>query len=299
MLKRTELNEKIAEEIEEEEKKKRNRKILKVLGWIFIPLFILFSIGYLLLRYIGNMGIVVREYPFYSNKLTDDLHGIKIIHFSDIHYNEYSSKDTITKLVNMINHTHPDIVIFTGDLVDSEYSISLEEKEFFITEFSNIEYTIGKYSIKGEEDGEIFHEIMTNSNFEILDNSVKKIYCNHSYFQLIGVNDENFLYSSLKKGIDTSIFTLVITHMPDNADDIVSNFSPDMILAGHSHNGQVRLPFIGPMMKKIGSKKYIDSYYTIENTHLLISGGIGNTKYHMRLFNHPSINFIRLKKEDN
>ena len=83
--------------------------------------------------------------------------------------------------------------------------------------------------------------------------------------------------------------------MPDNSDYIIESFNPNLILAGHSHNGQVRLPFIGPLMKRIGSKKYIDSYYEINDTKLLISGGIGNTKYNMRLFNHPSINFIRLR----
>ena len=68
-----------------------------------------------------------------------------------------------------------------------------------------------------------------------------------------------------------------------------------MIIAGHSHNGQIILPLIGPLMKKEGAKKYVSSYYKINNTNLYISGGIGNSKYQFRLLNHPSINFYRLR----
>ena len=68
-----------------------------------------------------------------------------------------------------------------------------------------------------------------------------------------------------------------------------------MILAGHSLNGQIVLPLIGPLIKKDGAKKYISSYYEINNTLLYVSGGIGNSNYEFRLLNHPSINFFRIR----
>ena len=293
MIKRTEINENLSNQIEIEEKRKRNKKILKILSLIFIPLFIVFSISYIFLRYIGNIGIIVREYPIYSTKINDNFNGIKIIQFSDIHYNQYTSKNKITKLINMINNTNPDIVIFTGDLIDINYEINLTEKEFLIKEFNKINSTLGKFAILGEEDKDEFIEIFSNSNFEILTNTIKNIYNKNSNIQLISIDDNYQEYSKLK--IDNNLFTIAITHKPDNTDKIIEYFSPDIILAGHSHNGQVNLPFIGPLMKRIGSKKYIESYYKINKTELFISGGIGNTKYNMRLFNHPSINFFRLK----
>lgn len=295
MIKRTEINKDISNQIETEERRKRNKKILKILSLIFIPLFIIFSISYILLRYVGNIGIIVREYPIYSEKIDDNFNGIKIVQFSDIHYNHYTSNEKITKLINMINNTNPDIVIFTGDLIDANYEINLTEKEFLIKEFNKINSTLGKYALLGEEDKDEFKEIFSNSNFEILTNTVKTIHNKKSSIQLISVDDNYQTYSNLS--INNNLFTIAITHKPDNADKIVEYFSPNIILAGHSHNGQVNLPIIGPLMKKIGSKKYIKSYYKINETELFISGGIGNTKYNMRLFTHPSINFFRLKSK--
>lgn len=297
MATREELNEKISREIEEEERKRKNKKILKILSFIFIPLFILFSISYVSLRYIGNIGIVVKEYPFYNIKITDDFHGVKVVQFSDVHFGEFTEKGKIDELIKLINNTNPDIVVFTGDLVDVNYAVNLTDQEYLISSFKKINASLGKYAIKGEEDSDSFDTIFNNSGFEILNNEVRKIYINDSYINLIAVDNNYGVYPTLLNNYDGSKFSIAITHFSDNSDNIVNTFAPDIILAGNSHNGQVRIPFIGPMMKRIGSKKYIDSYYKINDTELYISSGIGNTKYNMRLFNHPSINFFRLKKE--
>lgn len=297
MATREELNEKISREIEEEERKRKNKKILKILSFIFIPLFILFSISYVSLRYIGNIGIVVKEYPFYNMKITDDFHGVKVVQFSDVHFGEFTEKGKIDELIKLINNTNPDIVVFTGDLVDVNYAVNLTDQEYLISSFKKINASLGKYAIKGEEDSDSFDTIFNNSGFEILNNEVRKIYINDSYINLIAVDNNYGVYPTLLNNYDGSKFSIAITHFSDNSDNIVNTFAPDIILAGNSHNGQVRIPFIGPMMKRIGSKKYIDSCYKINDTELYISSGIGNTKYNMRLFNHPSINFFRLKKE--
>lgn len=297
MATREELNEKISREIEEEERRRKNKKILKILSFIFIPLFILFSISYVSLRYIGNIGIVVKEYPFYNIKITDDFHGVKVVQFSDVHFGEFTEKGKIDELIKLINNTNPDIVVFTGDLVDVNYAVNLTDQEYLISSFKKINASLGKYAIKGEEDSDSFDTIFNNSGFEILNNEVRKIYINDSYINLIAVDNNYGVYPTLLNNYDGSKFSIAITHFSDNSDNIVNTFAPDIILAGNSHNGQVRIPFIGPMMKRIGSKKYIDSYYKINDTELYISSGIGNTKYNMRLFNHPSINFFRLKKE--
>lgn len=291
---RVELNEELAKELDDEERREKNKKVLKILSFIFIPLFVIFTVSYVSLRYIGNIGIIVREYPIYSNILPSSFDGIKIVQFSDIHYNQYSNLEIIDNTVSLINRTNPDIVIFTGDLIDNDYEITMEEKEYIISKFMEIDVSIGKYSIKGEEDSENFDYIFSNSKFEIIDNSVKNIYKDESYIQLFALDNNYANYQSLKEKKE-DVFSIVITHMPDNSDNIVELFNPNLILAGHSHNGQIRLPFIGGVMKKENAKIYIDSYYKIKETELFISSGLGNSKYNFRLFNHPSINFIRLK----
>lgn len=287
---RIEKNEEIIETLEKEERIRKSKKVFKVLLWIFIPLFILFAISYTLLRYVGNMGIVVREYAVYNENLPDSFNGVKVIHFGDIHYNKYSSINDIKKLVTMINDINPDIVIFTGDLIDKSYNIHNDTKEIIMHEFNNIHSTIGKYAIKGEEDSDNFKDIFDNSNFKILDNQIEKIYYKDGTINIIAV-DKNYS----KELINDSNYAIAIIHEPDLSDQIVRDFNPNLILAGHSHNGQIILPLIGPTMKKEGAKKYISSYYKIDSTDLYITGGLGNSKNNFRLFNHPSINFYRLR----
>jgi len=295
MTSRVEKNEEIVKELDKEVQTERNKKILKIFSIIFIPLFVIFTVSYICLRYIGNIGLIVKEYPVYSDTLPLDFNGTKVVQFSCLHYNQDTSKEKIKRLIENINKTNPDIVVFTGDLIDKNYDISMEEKEYLIEELNKINALLGKYSIKGDEDSNIYEEILKNSGFILLDNTIKNIYTDYSIIQLIAVNNSN--YENLISSRDQNSFAIALTHFPDNADMIINNFNPDIVLAAHSHNGQVRIPFVGAIIKKEGSKKYFDSYYEINNTKLFITGGIGNSKYNFRLFNHPSINFIRLKSK--
>ena len=289
---RTEKNSDIADEILEEERKLRNKKIFKILMWIFIPLFIIFTVSYTCLRYIGNIGIVVREYPVYSDDINEELNGLKIVQFSDIHYGKNSSIKDIKKLVNLINEINPDIVIFTGDLIDEEYIISNDDKESIMSEFNRITSNIGKFAIRGEEDFDDFKDIFDNSNFTILENKIEKIYIGKSTINLIAVDDA---YSKEELTLSDANYSIGVIHKPDLADQVIDDYEPNMIIAGHSHNGQVILPLIGPVIKKEGAKKYISSHYDIDGIPLYISGGLGNSYYPFRLLNHPSINLYRLR----
>ena len=290
---RSEKNLDIAKEIEKEERNEKIKKITKKTLWIVIPTIIVFIVIFIILRFIGNIGINVREYAVYKDNLPSEFEGFKIVQFSDIHYNNSSSISTIKKLVNIINKTKPDIVIFTGDLIDSDYQIDDPTLETIMNEFNNINATIGKYAIKGEEDKDLFNKVFDNSNFKILENTVEKIYLGNSSIDLLTV-DETYTKDMIK-GYNEESFTISIIHKPDLTDRIMNDFKTELIFAGHSHNGQIVLPLIGALMRKEGAKKYPSSHYTIKNTDLYVSGGLGNSKYNFRLFNHPSINFYRLR----
>lgn len=292
MTKRVEKNKEIIQEIEDEKIKTRNKKIVKVLLWIFIPLFSLLISFFILIRYVGNIGIVIREYPIESKYISKDLDGLKIIHFSCIHYNNYTSNKKISKLVEMINNTNPDIIIFTGDLIDKNYKLQKSEKEFLIAELNKLNSTIGKYAIKGEDKDNVI-EIYDSSNFKLLNNTNEELYINKSIINLTAV-EKNYNLEGIKINKDAD-YSITLTHYPDQTDDILNNINTDLILSGHSHNGQINLPFIGRIIKKEGSKKYFEPFYSFNNTDLYISGGLGNNGLPLRLFNHPNINFYRLR----
>ena len=262
---RSEKNYDIAKELEKEDKEIKRKKIIKKILLIGIPIILFISFNYFLIRVIGNMGLNVREYAVYRSNIPSDFDGIKIVQFGDIHYTKSSSINTIKKLVKMINKTNPDIVIFTGDLIDSYYEIDNDTLEEIMSEFNSINSKIGKYAIRGEEDHEYFNMVFNNSNFKILENTVEKIYLGNSSIDLITV-DEKYNKEDIK-GYNEEIFTIALIHEPDITDRLLIDFNTSLILAGHSHNGQVVLPFVGGILRKEGAKKYYKSHYLINNTY--------------------------------
>lgn len=273
------------------------KKVKLKLKWKIIFSIILAIILLLLyMRFIGNSGLSVREYKVKNSNLSS-FYGLKIVHFSDLHYGMSVNDKKITYLVETINKTKPDIVIFTGDLVDRHTKITDEVSKILIKNLSNIESTYGKYYVKGNHDKEnkSYDSIMTNSNFKSLtDYDVIYSKDNKSLF-IGGVNVDESLNNKTTEALnlnnyDYKIFAL---HYPDKVDEVIK-YNFDLIVAGHSHNGQVRLPIIGPIITPEKAKKYYEPYYKIDNTKLYISGGIGNSVLNFRLFDKPSFNLYRL-----
>ena len=104
--------------------------------------------------------------------------------------------------------------------------------------------------------------------------------------------DENILNN--EEDITPS-FTIGLLHKPDEFEKL-KNYDIDVIFAGHSLGGQLRLPFWGATLKKDGASIYTNDYYNENNTRLYVSFGIGTNPPHIRTFNKPSINVYRLKK---
>ena len=294
---RIEKNQSITKRLLKEKNKEKAKKLIKIFLYIFVPIFTILLIIYFFIRVVGNMGLVVREYDVYKENLPKDFEGVKIVQFSDLHFNNNSSINTVKKMKELINKANPDIVIFTGDLIDHFYSIDSDTLELLMSELNGINAKYGKYAIKGEEDSENFNIVFNNSNFKILDNSIERIYSGSSFIDLLAV-DETYSKENIK-GYNDNDFIISIIHKPDLADRIIGDFNTGIILAGHSHNGQIVLPLIGPLFKKEGAKKYYLPHYNIDATDLYISGGIGNSNHQWRLFNHPSINFYRIRSISN
>ena len=95
-------------------------------------------------------------------------------------------------------------------------------------------------------------------------------------------------------GQDDISYKIILVHEPDYADTIVDKYSVNLILAGHSHNGQINIPYVKNYFLPYGSKKYYDNYYDVNGVPLYVSSGIGESRINFRLFNRPSINFYRI-----
>lgn len=304
---REEKNRKKQKEIIKTEKKE---KTLKVVFLLLKIIFLIIVVGISLVlyaRYIGATGLVIHEEKIVNEKIPESFHGLKIIHFSDLHYGSTIFEKEVEHLVEEINIRKPDIVVFTGDLIDKNYKIKDKELTTLTKLLDTIDSKVGKYAVTGNHDykDDNFTKIMTESGFSILDNRYELIYYEgYDPILLVGLNssikgerdiNKAFQYFELQNS-NQNIFTITLLHEPDSIDNILSYYKTDLALAGHSHNGQIRIPWFGSIVKINGAKKYSEDYYQINNTELFVSGGIGTSTYPFRLFNKPSINFFRITK---
>lgn len=279
------------------------KKFLKILFS-----FLLIILGTVLYsRYIGTTGLVTKEYKIESKNIDDSFSSLKVIHFSDLHYLRVVADDYVKKIVAEINLIEPDIVFFTGDLIDKDSIITEEEIEKLTNNLKNIESKYGKYAVIGNHDyvrnDKEYINIYNNSNFTLLKNEDDIIYGDNGNKIFIGGVDT---YSYNEADIDSTMsyfneneninYKIILVHEPDYADNIINKYDVDLILSGHSHNGQVNIPFIKELFLPYGSRKYFDNYYKINNTDLYVSSGIGESRINFRLFNRPSINFYRINK---
>ena len=302
MKTRAELNKDKHRKIETEQNKEKKRK-----KTIFIFKLIAFSIIFITalffyITYVSNLHIIVRENRIISKKIPDNFNGEKIVQFSDIHFGTTIKIDELKNLVKIINSRKPDIVVFTGDLIDKDYKLTPKEQEAIINEFKKINASIGKYAIKGEEDKEEFNIIFNQSEFSILNNEYDLIYKDsNNPILLIGLDNKVNINKAFKyfkeANHNSNIYTITLLHKPDTVDEIRNNYKTDLFLAGHSHNGQIRIPYLGTFLRKEGSRKYYNEHYKLDDSNLYISSGIGTNGSGIRLFTHPSINLFRLSNK--
>ncbi len=280
---------------------------MKKIVRFFLIIFLLITITIIYARYGGTSGLITKEYKIESSLIGEDFDGLKVVHFSDLHYLRVTNNDKLKEIVDEINLIKPDIVFFTGDLIDKDFTLTDKDKEDLISELSSIKTKYGKYAVLGNHDYvkdiEIFKDIYSNSNFTLLQNSYDIIYSsNNDKLFIGGVDNYSYNEADINKVMeyfnDNSdiSYKIILVHEPDYIDNILTNYNVNLVLAGHSHNGQINIPYIKNFFLPYGSRKYYENYYKVNDTDLYISSGIGESSVNFRLFNKPSINFYRINR---
>ena len=264
-----------------------------------ILIFILLIIGIVLYaRFVEPNNYKITETQIKIDNLSDAFDGFKIVQFSDLLIGSTKNISDLENIVNDINNIDADIIVFTGDLISNDYNTSENETERIIELLQSLECTLYKYAVIGDNDSNNYKEIMTDADFIVLDNSSNYIfYQDITPIKITGITDSNNIEKALEisDNLETS-YNIVLTHEPDILDEI-AQYDVDLVLAGHSLLGQIRIPFVGGIIKKDGAHKYVDSYYKTNNTKMYVSSGLGiDNNYYFRLFNKPEINLYRLTK---
>lgn len=277
---------------------KRLRMFLIILIFIIISLL-------LWARFISTKGLEVREYGVVNEKLPKAFNGFKIVQLSDLHYGRTVDDEKLEDIAKRINELKPDLIVFTGDLIDKDIKITdykLESIKAFLT---SLDPKIGKYAVKGNHDysNTLFENIMTTSGFKILTDESDLIYYKEnnpiiisgftSSIKTIPNYDNVFKSLNLTEEELNTYYKILLVHEPDQLLKLEDK-KFNLVLSGHSHNGQVRLPIFGAIIKTNGAKTYYENYYKVDDTDLYISGGVGCSVLNFRFMNKPSFNFYRL-----
>ncbi len=282
-----------------------------------ITAFIPFSgLLYGMLREAFNFKVKSKTIPL--KQLPDALKGLKIVHISDIHTGSFISNSPLETVVEMINGLQPDLVFFTGDLVNE----IAEEALPFIDTLKNIQSRYGVYSILGNHDygdyyysandtegkkhnKELMQEIHRKLGWRLLLNEHEIIDINGQALAVAGVENWGAAhrfpkYGNLQqalKGVDKNIPTILLSHDPSHWDMIVKTQYPqiDLTLSGHTHGMQFGIEIPG---LKWSPAKYLykqwAGLYTHRHQHIYVNRGIGFIGYPGRIGISPEITVLEL-----
>lgn len=285
----------------------------------FIALSILFFIFVGVTIY-QNKTIQTTKYEINSDKLPKAFNGFKIVQLSDVHNDYYG--DRLTELVAKVESEKPDIIAITGDLVDAQ-RYNVENTLAFIDEIKDIAPI---YFVYGNHDlginGDAYYERMVEElderGVKILNIKSSTIVKENESINIVGIQDPSTLYGIeslealdtyeeknkamieevLNNKINKNGFTLMLAHRPEYF-EIYQDYDLDLVLTGHAHGGQFRIPFIGGLYAPNQGlfPKYTSGIHKKNDTSMIISRGLGNSRFPIRIFNTPEIVSVTLKSK--
>lgn len=224
------------------------------------------------------------------------LEDIKIVQFTDTHVGAFFEEKDMQKAVDKINSLNPDIVVFTGDLVDHWGKYDEEDRLSEI--LKRIKAPLGKFAVFGNHDYggggyKVYEDFMEASGFKVLVNEVHTIkLADGQQINIAGLDDMLLgepLVDKLMKRIDKNDYNILLAHEPDIVDQLPKD-RIDLQLSGHSHGGQVQLPILTKQILPMYARNYIEGMYQISpRTRLYVNTGMGSTQLPFRFGNIPEV----------
>ncbi|TKI68610.1 metallophosphoesterase [Sulfurimonas crateris] len=215
------------------------------------------------------------EIAIKSTTFCNSLDGLRIIQLSDLHLSKGVEVAYLKNLVKKINALGPDIVLFSGDILQTSALNVKEQLETFKDIKASAYYVTGNHDIVyGPKKLE---SIMQSAGVLCLDNKIAEIAIKGSVLQLVGLSDRYGFVRGIKRpikelfsGLDPNLSTILLTHQPKDVAHI-EDFRIDLQLSGHTHGGQI-YPF-NFVVKYF--QPYISGLYRHKNTLLYVCRGLG------------------------
>jgi hypothetical protein len=255
---------------------------------------------------IGRHNLETVKRTIAINNLPDPFHGYRIVQLSDIHLDEFTEPFFLECVVHKVNELAPDLVLLTGDFV-TRGSLTFIASTHAAHRCAEILSTLTsplRYAILGNHDVSVSAPLvirsLTSNGTPVLLNQYVAIERNGARIWLCGTDDPNTSHPDLNLSIPAKPDgpVILMSHEPDYADIVMQHpRGPlvDLMLAGHSHGGQVRLPFVGPLILPPLGEKYVQGYFRFDHMQLYVNRGIGTVGLPFRLNCPPEITVLTLQ----
>lgn len=286
--------------------KKRKSKIRTIIPVVLAILTAVFAISIVW----ENRTVELNKITVLSNRIPASFSGFKIVHISDLHNAEFGENNI--ELLRILEEAGPDIIVITGDLVDSRHT------DFDISfDFAGNAMNIAPvYYVTGNHESRLFEFYKFEKDLEeagvnVLRDESCKLMKNGEEILLIGLDDPQFTPYAEREGkipslintrlkklkSDSNTFTVLLSHRPEFFETYVSN-DIDLVLSGHTHGGQFRIPFIGALIVPDQGifPKYDAGLFASNNTTMIISRGLGNSIIPLRINCRSEIILVTLEK---
>ncbi len=258
------------------------------------------------LIYWGNTAIQTTYYTISDTEIPQSFSGFRIVQISDLHSTEFGKDNQ--RLLDEISDLKPDIIVLTGDLIDSR-NTDFQIAASFAGKAAGIAPT---YYISGNHEAQIadydysdFTQQLTDFGVIILNDSAVLLEQDDNAIQLMGLCDpvlrQQFSHktdSEIMTELKQDMYSVLLVHNPENM-EAYANCNMDLVLSGHVHGGQFRIPFLGGLFAPGQGffPKYDAGLYEEGDTKMIVSRGLGNSLFPFRLNNRPEIVVVDLKSQ--
>lgn len=231
--------------------------------------------------------------------ITSEFNGYRIVQISDIHVDKRTKKQYLNRIFSLVNRQEPDLIAMTGDFITRNQIKFLPKLEATLGQLSNQHKTV---AVLGNHDywagANKIAEVLEKNNILNLDNKVYTVKLNNAMLHIAGVDDiwvgKNRLDLVLQQ-LPSEGAAILLAHEPDFADKTAATNRFDLQLSGHSHAGQIRLPFLRPPALPGLGRKYYDGLYKVGEMLQYTNRGIGMTGLHLRFSSRPEITVFTLE----
>ncbi|WP_147804527.1 metallophosphoesterase [Alkalicoccus halolimnae] len=257
--------------------------------------------------YVQNNALTTSEHTLQLNGAAGDFGGFTIIHLSDLHGKSFGKEQRT--LVKRVEAEKPDMILFTGDLIDSnrggaDAALTLMDK---MTDLAPVYFVNGNHEWQAGN-WDMLKQRLQETGVRVLSNQSETIKAGEETIRVAGIEDpasgsESYPQRAVTEENIKEVMNeeekepvILLAHRPENF-SLYTAKEFDLVLSGHAHGGQFRLPIAGGLIAP--DQGFLPSYtsgaYEESGTTMIVSRGLGNSVIPIRVFNRPEVVKITLE----